>query len=41
MNRHDATDRIGYYFRKEKWILLVVTVTGVLYNAGMVAGQMV
>lgn len=38
MNRHDATDRIGYYFRKEKWILLVVTVTGVLYNAGMVAG---
>ena len=38
MNRCDVTDQIGYYFRKEKWLLLVVAVTGILYNAGMVAG---
>lgn len=38
MNSHDATDHIGYYFRKEKWILLVTAITGILYNAGMVAG---
>lgn len=37
-NNRDATDQIGYYFRKEKWLLLIVTVTGILYNAGMVAG---
>lgn len=37
-NNRDATDQIRYYFRKEKWILLIVTVTGILYNAGMVAG---
>ena len=38
MKRLDATDQIGYYFRKEKRMLLVVTVTGILYNVGMVAG---
>lgn len=38
MDRCDATDRIGFYFRKERWLLLVVAATGVLYNAGMVAG---
>lgn len=38
MNRCDATDQIGFYFRKEKWLLLVVAVTGIFYNAGMVAG---
>lgn len=40
MDRTDrnAGDRIGFYFRKEKWSLLVVTVTGILYNVGMVAG---
>ena len=32
------TDRIGYYFQKEKWVLLVVAVTGILYNVGLVAG---
>ncbi|MDD6188746.1 MAG: ABC transporter ATP-binding protein [Clostridiales bacterium] len=37
-NNRDATDRIGYYFRKEQWLLLIVTVTGILYNVGMVAG---
>ncbi len=37
-NNRDATDQIGYYFHKEKWLLLIVTVTGILYNAGMVAG---
>ena len=31
-------DRIGYYFQKEKWVLLVVAVTGILYNVGLVAG---
>lgn len=31
-------DRIVYYFQKEKWVLLVVTVTGILYNVGLVAG---
>ena len=41
MRRNDrvATDQIGYYFNKEKRLLLVVTVTGILYNAGMVAGS--
>ena len=34
----NATDQIGYYFRKEKWLLLTVTITGILYNIGMVAG---
>ena len=34
----EDTGRIGYYFRKEKALLLVVTVTGILYNVGMVAG---
>lgn len=38
MSNRDATDQIGHYFRKEKWILLIVAVTGILYNAGMVAG---
>lgn len=40
MNRNDQdeTDRIGYYFRKEKGILAIVTITGIIYNAGMVAG---
>lgn len=34
----DRTNRISYYFRKEKWILLVVAITGIFYNIGMVAG---
>lgn len=38
MDSRDATDRIGFYFRKEKGLLAVVAMTGVLYNAGMVAG---
>ena len=38
MMRCDGTDQIGYYFRQEKWLLLVVAATGILYNAGMVAG---
>lgn len=37
-NNRDATDQIGYYFHKGKWLLLIVTVTGILYNAGMAAG---
>lgn len=37
-NDQDETDRIGYYFRKEKGILVIVTITGIIYNAGMVAG---
>lgn len=39
-NRADSnsTDHILYYFRSEKWVLLVVTVTGILYNLGMAAG---
>lgn len=34
----DTTDRIGYYFRNEKGILFIVVITGILYNAGIVAG---
>ena len=34
----DSTDHILYYFCREKWILLVVTITGILYNIGMAAG---
>lgn len=37
-NNRDATDRIGYYFRKEPYVLLIVAATGILYNIGMVAG---
>ena len=33
-----STDRICFYFRTEKRILLVVAATGILYNIGMVAG---
>lgn len=32
------TDKISSYFRKESLILLIVTITGILYNIGMVAG---
>lgn len=38
MNKQNAMDRIGTYFRQEKRLLLMVTVTGILYNADMVAG---
>lgn len=40
MNRTEehSTDRVMYYFRKEKWVLLVVTATGIIYNIGMAAG---
>ena len=34
----EDTGRVGFYFRREKSLLLVVTVTGILYNVGMVAG---
>lgn len=34
----NASDRIRFYFSGQKWVLLVVTVTGLLYNIGMVAG---
>lgn len=36
----DTTDRIGYYFRNEKGILFIVVITGILYNAGIVAGPL-
>ena len=41
-----ATDRLGYYFQKEKWRLAVITATGLFYNLGLAAvpwfeGQMV
>lgn len=38
MNKRSKTDKIVYYFCKEKWVLLIVTITGIIYNAGMVAG---
>lgn len=31
-------DCIGFYFHMERWVLLVVTVTGIFYNLGMAAG---
>lgn len=31
-------DRIMSYFQREKWPLFVITVSGILYNAGMTAG---
>ncbi|HKM35509.1 MAG TPA: ABC transporter ATP-binding protein [Lachnospiraceae bacterium] len=30
--------KIGFYFRQEKWVLLIVTISGITYNVGMVAG---
>ena len=38
VNKRSKTDKIVYYFSKEKWVLLIVTITGIIYNAGMVAG---
>lgn len=37
-NKQEKTDQIGFYFYEERWILLVITVTGLLYNFGMAAG---
>ena len=37
-DRRGETDRIIFYFRQEKWVLLIVTVTGILYNVGLAAG---
>ena len=34
----EKTDRVLFYFRKEVWILLAVTITGILYNVGLAAG---
>lgn len=34
----DSADRISFYFRSEKWLLLAVAASGILYNVGMVAG---
>ena len=31
-------DRVFSYFKLERWSLAVVTVSGILYNVGMVAG---
>ena len=31
-------DRVGSYFRAESGVLAVITVTGLLYNIGLVAG---
>lgn len=31
-------DEVAFYFWAEKWLLVIVTVTGVFYNIGMVAG---
>ncbi|MGN0292484.1 MAG: ABC transporter ATP-binding protein [Lachnospiraceae bacterium] len=35
---NNSTDHILYYFCRERWTLLIVTVTGILYNMGMAAG---
>lgn len=37
-NDRDSMDRIGFYFRSEKWLLLAVAVSGILCNVGMAAG---
>ncbi|MGN1406413.1 MAG: ABC transporter transmembrane domain-containing protein, partial [Erysipelotrichaceae bacterium] len=29
------TDRVSYYFLKEKWNLLIVALTGIIYNVGL------
>ena len=31
-------DRVSFYFRAESGVLAVITVTGLLYNIGLVAG---
>lgn len=36
--RVEHPDHIGSYFRLEKWPLLIVTVSGIIYNVGMTAG---
>lgn len=37
-NKQEKTDQIGFYFYEERWILLVIAITGLLYNGGMAAG---
>ena len=34
----DDSNRILSYFRREKAVLSIVTITGILYNVGMAAG---
>lgn len=31
-------DRVFSYFRVEKWVLLIVTISGIIYNIGLLAG---
>ena len=31
-------DRIGTYFRQEWWPLVLITISGLLYNLGLLAG---
>ncbi len=38
MCRIKRPEQIISYFKEEKWILAVITVTGILYNLGMTAG---
>lgn len=46
LKSEELSDHIGFYFRKEAKILLIISVTGIFYNLGMIAspwfeGQMV
>lgn len=34
----DNPDRILSYFRQEKMVLIIITITGIIYNVGMAAG---
>lgn len=36
--KQKQTDQISFYFYKEKWLLVIITITGIFYNLGMVAG---
>lgn len=40
MNRssYDQTDQVLFYFYHEKMTLFIITITGIFYNAGMIAG---
>ena len=34
------TDRISYYFKREWKVLFIITVSGILYNLGILAGPL-
>lgn len=41
--KHDTPqpDRVAWYFKAEWWPLLLVTISGLIYNLGLLGGPLV